>query len=122
MVTSRDILGRIKLFFVTGRFVPTEQTLENLKETHALGGSEVSTDSPQSQLQLTLSGYADQNDAVGKVHHGGGRHEEVAVVRQGHKTQVGVNLIRIFKILSMSRVSVGCLLLDHVSLACLGLS
>jgi len=26
---------------MTARFVPTEQTLENLKETHALGGSEV---------------------------------------------------------------------------------
>ena len=28
---------------LTCRFLPTEQTLDNLKETHALGGSEVST-------------------------------------------------------------------------------
>ena len=93
-----------------GRFLPSEQTLDNLKETHALGGSEVfyyflypmdnwilSIQSvflagPRYQSQ-SQSGCADQNDARGKVHHGCGRHEEVATVRSGDQTQVRVYLI-----------------------------
>ena len=90
-----------------GRFLPSEQTLENLKDTHALGGSEVF---PFSYIQWILSiqlvllsgpryqsrsqsGCADQNNARGKVHHRCGCHQEVATVCPGDQTQVRVYLI-----------------------------